>query len=190
MQLVADFPNFLGAHLHPSRPAENDDGGIGGMQAGDDLAEVVEITRGVDEIDLGVQPLGVADGQIDGVFAFDFVGRIVGERRTGFDGTVASAGAAYEGQGIYQGRLSTSPVPDKRHVSYGVGAIDLHGLHLLGKVYFQGGGGMDRCQMGVVACRETRVASREDRLFVTANSQVSSSGLTTFVSRLATDDYF
>src|SRR6188472_3169017 len=147
MQLVADFPNFLGAHLHPSRPAENDDGGIGGMQAGDDLAEVVEVTRGVDEIDLGVQPLGVADGQIDGVFAFDFVGRIVGERGTVFDGTVASAGAAYEGQGIYQGRLSASPVPDKRHVSYGVGAIDLHGLHLLGKVYFQGGCRTPGCQM-------------------------------------------
>jgi hypothetical protein len=25
-------------------------------------------------------------------------------------------------------------VPDERHVSYGVGAIDLHGLHLLGIV--------------------------------------------------------
>jgi hypothetical protein len=27
-------------------------------------------------------------------------------------------------------------VPDERHVSYGAGAIDLHGLHLLGMVEF------------------------------------------------------
>jgi hypothetical protein len=27
-------------------------------------------------------------------------------------------------------------VSDERHVSYGVGAIDLHGLHLLGIVEF------------------------------------------------------
>src|SRR4029078_3010742 len=102
MQLVADFTDFLGAPLHSSRPAENDDSGIGGMQAGDDLAEVVEITRGVDDIDLGVKPLAVADGQIDRVFAFYFGGRIVGERGTVCDGTGASAGAAYECQGIYQ----------------------------------------------------------------------------------------
>jgi hypothetical protein len=105
VQLIADFPDLFGAHLHPTRPAEDDDGGIGSVQAGDDFAEVVEVTRGVDEIDLGVEPLGVAEAQIDGVLAFDFVGRVIGERRTVFDGTVAAAGAAYEGQGINQGRL-------------------------------------------------------------------------------------
>src|SRR3954470_11433686 len=132
MQLVADFPDFFGPHLYSTRPAQYDDGGIGRIEAADDFAEVVEVSWSVDEIDLGIQPLGVAEAQIDGVLAFDFVGRVIGERVTVFDRAVAPAGAAYEGQGVNQGRLPAGPVPDKRHVSDGVGAIDLHGLHLLG----------------------------------------------------------
>src|SRR5918999_4589093 len=136
MQLIADFPDLFGAHLHPTRSAEDDDGGIGRVQAGDDLAEVVEVSRGVDEVDLGVEPFGVAEAQVDGVFAIDFVGRVVGERGAVFDRAVAPAGAAYEGQGINERCLAAGPVSNERHVSYGVGAIDLHGLHLLGMVEF------------------------------------------------------
>ena len=44
---------------------------------------------------------------------------------------VAPAGAGNEGERVDQGGFTASPVPDERHVSYGAGAIDLHGLHLL-----------------------------------------------------------
>ena len=134
MQLVAEFPDLFGAHLDPSRPAQHDDGGIGRVQAADDFAEVVEISRGIDEVELGVEPFGVAEAQIDGVLAFDFVGGIIGERGTVFDGAVAPAGTGNEGERVDQGCLTARAVPNERHVSYGVGAIDLHGLHLLGWV--------------------------------------------------------
>ena len=70
------------------------------------------------------------------MLAIDFVGRVVRERGAVFDRTVAPAGAGYEGERVDERCLTAGPVPDKRHVSYGVGAIDLHGLHLLGWVGF------------------------------------------------------
>ena len=63
VQLVADLPGLFGAHLDPPGTAQYDDGGVGGVQAGDDFAEVVEISRGVDEVDLGIEPLGVAQAR-------------------------------------------------------------------------------------------------------------------------------
>ncbi len=136
VQLVADFPDFLGAHLHPARAAEDHDGGIGRVQAADHLAEVVEISGSVDEVDLGVEPLGVAEAEIDGMLAVDFVGGVVGERGAVFDRAVAPAGAGNEGERVNQGCLAAGAVPDERHISYGAGAIDLHGLHLLRWVGF------------------------------------------------------
>jgi hypothetical protein len=63
MQLVADFPDLFGANLDPPGPTEHDYGGVGRMQPGDDLAEVVEISWGVDQVDLGVEPFGIAEGR-------------------------------------------------------------------------------------------------------------------------------
>ena len=67
VELVADFPDLLGADLDAAGAAQHDHGGVGGVQAGHDLAEVVEVARGVDEVDLGVHPLGVAERQVDRV---------------------------------------------------------------------------------------------------------------------------
>ena len=67
------------------------------METGHDLAEVVEVTRGVDEVELGIHPLGVAEREIDGVLSGDFVGGVIGERRTLFDAAVAPAGSRHPG---------------------------------------------------------------------------------------------
>ena len=136
VQLVEHFPGALGTDFHPAGPAHHHHGGVGGMQAGHDFAEVVEIARGVDEIDLSVHPLGVAEGEIDGVLSGDFVGGVVGEGRAVLDSAMAPAAAGHPGEGIDERRLSTGPVADERHVADGVGAIHLHGLHLLARVGF------------------------------------------------------
>ena len=79
VQLIAELPDLLGAHLDPAGAAQHHDRGVGRVQAGHDLAEVVEVAGGVDQVDLGVEPLGVAEAEADGVLAFDFVGGVVGE---------------------------------------------------------------------------------------------------------------
>ena len=131
MPLVADFPDLFGPHLDAAGPAQHHDGRVGRVQTGDHFTEVVEVPRGIDEIDLGVEPLGVAEGEVDRVFAIDFVGRVIGERGAVFHGAVPAAAAGHPGESVHEGRLATRPVANERHIPDGVGAIDLHGLHLL-----------------------------------------------------------
>jgi hypothetical protein len=130
VELVADLPDLLGADLDAAGAAEHDHGGVGRMEGGDDLAEVVEVARGVDKVDLGIEPLGVAEGEVDRVLALDFVGRVVGEGGAVLDAAVAPAASGHPGERVDQGRLTTRAMADERHISDGVGAIDLHGLHL------------------------------------------------------------
>ena len=106
MQLVEDLPDLFGAHLHPAGAAHHDHGGVGGVQAGDDFAEVVEVARGVDEVELGVHPLGVAEGEIDRVLPGDFVGGVIGEGGAVFDAAVAPAGAGHPGERVDERRLA------------------------------------------------------------------------------------
>jgi hypothetical protein len=60
VQPVADFPCLFGADLHPTHPAQHDHRRIGGIQAGHGLSEEIQKAGSVDEIDLGIQPFGVA----------------------------------------------------------------------------------------------------------------------------------
>ncbi len=136
MQLIEDFPDLFGPNLDPAGAAHHDHGGVGGVQAGDDFAEVVEVARGIDEVELGVHPLGVAEREVDRVLAGDFVGGVIGEGRSVSGTAMAPAGAGHPSQCIHERRLSTAAVADERHVSDGLGAIDLHGLHLLTRVEF------------------------------------------------------
>ncbi len=130
VELVADLPGLLGADLDAAGTAQHDHGGVGRVQRGHDLAEIVEVAGGVDQVDLGVEPLGVAEGQVDRMLALDLVGGIVGEGGAVLDAAVAPAAAGHPGEPVDQRRLATRAMADERHIPDGVGAIDLHGLHL------------------------------------------------------------
>ncbi len=131
VQPVADLPHLLGADFDPRGSRNHHHGGIGRIQPTHRLAEVVEVSGGVDHVDLGVHPLGVGQAEADGVLAFDLVGGGIGEGGAVLDRPVAPAGAGYEGKCIHQGGFSARSVAHKCHVANSFGAIDLHGRHLL-----------------------------------------------------------
>ena len=130
VQLIADLIRLFGPDLDPGGAAEDDDRGIGRVKSGDHLAEVVEVARGVDQVDLGIQPLGVREPEADGVLAVDFVGGVVGKRGAVLDRSVAAARPRYEGERVHQRRLPATSMADEGHVADGGRAIDFHGPHL------------------------------------------------------------
>ena len=131
VQLVADLPDLLGPDLDAGRPAQDHHGRVGGVETAHGLAEVIEISGCIEEVQLGVHPLGVREAEGDGVLAIDFVGGVIGECGAIPDRAVAAAGTGDEGQRVDEGRLAAGSVAHEGHISDGVGAIDLHGLHLL-----------------------------------------------------------
>ena len=131
VQLVADLPPLLGADLDATHTAHHHDRRVRRVQRRDYLAEEVEIARGVEQVELGVHPLGVGQAEADRVLAGDFVGSVIGEGRAVLDVPVAPAGTRDKGEGVHQSRLAAPAVAHKRHVPDCIRAIDTHGLHLL-----------------------------------------------------------
>jgi hypothetical protein len=87
------------------------------VHARERLAREVEIAGGVDQVELGVHPLGHAEREIDRVLAFDFVGGVVGKRRAVLHGPVAFARAGHERESVDQGGLAARAVAHDRHVA-------------------------------------------------------------------------
>ncbi len=147
MEPVAGFPDPLGPHLDPAHSREHHHGAVGDREAADHFAEEIEIPGGIQQVQLGVHPLGVADAERDGVFAIDFVRGGIGEGTAFLDRPMAAAGTGHEREGVHQGRLATRAVAHERHVPDGLRPVNLHPASL-------GSGAPDsrprigECQMG------------------------------------------
>ena len=63
-----------------------------GVYEANAIALEIEKPRGVDDVDLCTEPLGVGDTEIDRVTALDLFGRGIGERRSVFHHAVTLAG--------------------------------------------------------------------------------------------------
>ena len=79
---------LFGPHLDATLRAHDADHAVGGRDTGDRVAVEVEVPRGVDQVDLGVHPLGVCAAQADGVAPLGLLGGMVGEGRSLLDGAV------------------------------------------------------------------------------------------------------
>ena len=77
--LLGVVPDLLGAHLDAAGRGHHDDRPVRRPHARERFAGEVQIAGSVDQVELGVHPLGHGDGQVDGVFALDFVRGVIGE---------------------------------------------------------------------------------------------------------------
>ena len=127
VQVIADLPGLLGPDLDAAHRAHHDHRRVGRVQRGRGLAQEIEVARGVDQVELGIHPLGERDAEADGVFAFDFVGSVVGERGAVGDHAVPAARAGDEGECIYERGFSGGAVADEGHIPDRPCVIDLHG---------------------------------------------------------------
>ena len=107
----------LGADLDAGRGGDDDERAVGGGESGDRVAQEVGVARGVDEIDLGVHPLGVGAAEVDGVLALDLLGGEVGERGAVLDGAVALGGPGNESERVDQSGLPARAVSHDRDVA-------------------------------------------------------------------------
>ena len=55
---LAVVPDLLGTDFHAGARRQHDNGGIGGVHTREGVAGEVQVSRGVDQIDLRVHPLG------------------------------------------------------------------------------------------------------------------------------------
>ena len=115
--LLAVVPHLLRPNLDSARRRHHDQGAVRRPDAGERLAREIEIPGGVDEVDLRVHPLGDAEGEVDGILAFDLVGGVVGEGGPLLDGPVALARAGHEREGVNQGGLAARAVAHHGHVA-------------------------------------------------------------------------
>ncbi len=76
------LPNLLSTHLHTGCGSNDHQHGIGSIDPCHGITSEVEISGRVDEVDLGIHPLGVGQSQADGVLPFDLVWSVVGESCT------------------------------------------------------------------------------------------------------------
>src|SRR5437016_5041551 len=113
----AVVPHLLGAHFYAAGGGEHHHRAVGGVHARQRLAREIEVPRRVDEVELGVEPLGHGEREGDRVFALDFVGGVIGEGGSVFHGPVTLAGTGHEREGIDEGGLTARAVADDRDVA-------------------------------------------------------------------------
>ena len=114
---LAIVPDFLRADFDARSRGQHHDRGVRGVDARERIAGEVEIAGGVDQIDLRLHPLGDREGEIDGVFAFDFVCGVIGESRAVLYGSMSFARSGHERQRIDQRGLTARAVADYGHIA-------------------------------------------------------------------------
>ena len=97
---------------------DDEQGGVGGAQAGAQLADEVPVAGGVDQVDLGVLVEDRGDGQRDRPLLAHRGGIVVADRGAVDDGARAGDRGGVGEQRLDQGRLPRSGGPDEDHVAH------------------------------------------------------------------------
>ncbi len=80
--------HLFGADFDAGRGGDHDERPIGGGEAGDRIALEVEVSWRVDQVDLGVLPLGERRTEVDRVAALDLFRGVIGEGGTVLHGSM------------------------------------------------------------------------------------------------------
>jgi len=120
------LPELLGLDLDAGDGVDADDRAFSDAQRGLGVAQEVREARRVDDVDLGLLPLGVGEAGGQGVLAGDFFFVEVGDRGAFVDLPQPVDGARHEQHRRHQLCFAASTVPDHRDVPDGSGIIDLH----------------------------------------------------------------
>ena len=82
--LLGVAPHLLGLDLDTRHGVDDDDGRVGDAKGEAGFEEKVAVSRGVDDVDLGLSPFGERDGGLEADLAFDLVCVEVRDRRPVF----------------------------------------------------------------------------------------------------------
>ena len=119
-------PQLLGLHFDAVHRVHHHHGGLDHAQRRARVGEEVGHPGGVDEVDLGFEPLGVRQARGQGMLADDGFVVEVGDRGAVVHLSQPVDGAGSEQHGRDQLCLAAPAVPDDGHVSDGAGVVDLH----------------------------------------------------------------
>ena len=109
--------HLFGADFDAGSRGHQAEGAVRGSESGDRVALEVEVSGGVDQVDLHTLPLRERARNVDGVTALDLFGCVVGEGGAVLDGAVTLTGGGHEGQRVDECRLAAGPVSDYSHIS-------------------------------------------------------------------------
>ena len=114
---LAVVPDLLGPDFDAGGRRQHDDGGVGRVHARERVAGEIEIPRRIDQVDLGIHPLGDSQREIDGVLPFDFVCGVIGESGAVLYRAMSFARSGHERQRIDQGGLAARAVANHGHIT-------------------------------------------------------------------------
>ena len=125
-QFLGGGPRLLGLHRRTRHRVDDDDDGIGDAQRRARVGEEIGDAGGVEEVDLGLAPLGVGERGAQGVLAGNLLGVVVGHGRAVVDAAQPVDHAGGEQHRRHQLRLATASVPDDGDIPDAGGVIHLH----------------------------------------------------------------
>ena len=120
-------PHFLGLHLDAGNGIDDDQRRVGDAQAGTRIGQEVAHARRVDEIDLGLVPLGPGEAGRQRVLPGDFFVVVISDRRPIVDTPQAGRRSSGIEQGGDQLGLARSAVSDDSDVADTPRVVCLHG---------------------------------------------------------------
>src|ERR1035441_8448474 len=126
-ELFGEGPDFFGLHFHSAHAVHQDDRGIGRHQGAARIVNKYVVARRIQEIDLGLLPLGHGDGSRDRDFALDFLLVKIGDRVALIDAEKAVGGSGGEQQPGCERRLAGIAVAHDTNVPDILAFVDFHG---------------------------------------------------------------
>src|SRR5690606_25564330 len=122
-------PRALGAHLDPRRPGDHQHRTGGNTHPGARLAVEIEVPGRVDEVDLGVLPLGECQGGVHGDAVGDLLRGEHGQRRAVIGGAMAARRPRGVTASVDEGRLSRAAMANYNHVANPICRVERCGWH-------------------------------------------------------------
>ena len=124
--LLREAPDLLGLDLDAGDGVDHHQRGLGDAQRRARLGQEVRVAGRVDQVDLGLLPLGERERRQQADLALDLVGVEVGDRGALVDAAEPVHGAGVEEQRGDERRLAAAAVPDHGDVADVRGVVNLH----------------------------------------------------------------
>ena len=124
-------PDPLRLHLHPRHRVHHDDRGVRDPESRAGFGHEVRVSRGVEQVDLGLLPLAEGEGGLQADPALDLVGVEVGDGRAVVHPSQPGHRAHVEEHRRDQGGLAAAAMTREGDVPDGGRVIDLHRLSVL-----------------------------------------------------------
>src|ERR1019366_9318123 len=122
-----ECPDFFRLHFHSGNAVHQHDGRIGSHQGAPRIVNKYVVTRRIQDVDLGLLPLGHGDGSRDRDFALDFLLVKIGDRVALIDAEKAVGGSGGEQQPGCERRLAGIAVAHYTNVPDILAFVDFHG---------------------------------------------------------------